>query len=585
MLQEVDDNTIIVTRDLTNPGLPANGIPIEEGHIVSAEWANNETLIATVIGSRYVHFAKLGYGRNNERRKLYEAIIPKLIKLDWEGASSAEIGEWEGVLDTLDDDPEHILLVKNGRVNKLNINTLEEEKFIDGPLRSHDDFRLDKNKQVRYVTSESSLIWAKNIGSKGYYKRNDRAPWEKIYDFNIRLGAGKRYDEAFENRLHFAGFSDQENIIYILSYDENGRRALFTYDIDSKQKIEKIYGHDTYDLSYVVFEDDGSLGAYYYNGEKTEMVPVSQRYQRLDRLFKAKFPDVNVSIISKSKDNNKTIFMTYSPTEPGAYYLLDFNSNTMVMLGYVYQNLDAEKLSPTLAINYKARDGLTIPAFLTTPSGKPKENLPTIIIPNEYLTERINWRFNYIVQYLVAKGYAVLQINYRGTDGYGKEFENSGSFELGGKILEDINDSAKWIVDKGIADKDKVCILGKEYSGYAALQTNVIDDSIYKCAIAIDPLINFKKFVRGIDSNFIEKRGVDYETMSPYHRADEIKSPLLLIWEQLVFRRDAFEQENFIKKVRKNGIEVESYTVEDLNVNNRARVLLKISEFLEEQFR
>ncbi|MBL4612568.1 MAG: S9 family peptidase, partial [Emcibacter sp.] len=224
----------------------------------------------------------------------------------------------------------------------------------------------------------------------------------------------------------------------------------------------------------------GNIRSYRYLDDVYHRVHNDKLWQQLSKMLQRIFPDQQAYVASYSKDKKKFIIHVSSPTNPGDYYFLNMNSKKMDWFSEVYPGLDDEKLSPVISMSYKARDGLDIPAYLTLPVGvKEQKNMLTIIMPHGGPFARDSYGFDYWAQFLATRGYAVLQMNYRGSTGYGEGYEALGHNEWGGKMLDDINDGAHWMIEQGYADPKRICIVGGSYGGYAALQTLIKEPGLY----------------------------------------------------------------------------------------------------------
>ena len=498
MYRRVDEQGMFITRSLVDLEAPLNAVPINRSWSGQVHWANDDTIILNIGGWK---------------------------KMDWEGN---ELIDLKGrLINNIPDDPDHILMKYNDRINKVNIHTLEEEFQYLGPISGH-TFYADKNNIVRFAVNNARPILSNRKGTMGYYKHSFESDWQKIYEEVAKLGTGRKEEGFGKDLLQFASFTDDPNVIYVYLLDENEKISLYTYDVENRTRIDKIISHEKYDITRVDFDENYNLEVYYFDGEYPQRIWLSEFGKRIQKIFDKNFPDSYVFVDSYSTDKNKMILRVVSPHDPGTFYLLDLKNSALEMVGYKYEKLDTTKLSDVTPVIYKARDGLEIPGFLTIPAGSDGKNLPFIVVPHDGPIARDYWGFNSRIQFLASLGYGVLQMNYRGSTGYGFDFQYAGFHEWGRKILFDINDGAKWLVEQGIADPERICIFGQGYGGYAALQANVEDSSLYKCAIASEPIIDMEEFLDRVDTNYIENREIDVEDISPYHTYKNIKNPILL---------------------------------------------------------
>jgi dipeptidyl aminopeptidase/acylaminoacyl peptidase len=235
-------------------------------------------------------------------------------------------------------------------------------------------------------------------------------------------------------------------------------------------------------------------------------------------------------LVSYDQDDGPVRFFTWSRDERQARFLFAHRP--------ALENLPLAEMRP---VSYKARDGLTINAYLTMPRGVPARNLPAVIHPHGGPWDRDIWGFDSIAQWLANRGYVVLQPNFRGSAGYGKDFLNAGDREWGGKMQDDITDGTRWLIERGIVDAKRVCILGGSYGGYATLMGLVREPDLYACGVDIVGVANLVTWMNTIppywkpyehvlhqrvgnpatELNFLQSR-------SPVFHAGKIKAPLLI---------------------------------------------------------
>lgn len=196
------------------------------------------------------------------------------------------------------------------------------------------------------------------------------------------------------------------------------------------------------------------------------------------------FPDQIVSLASRSRDGRKLLYFVHSDRNSGEYYLYDDATKEASFFNATRLWLDPETMSPMQSHRYKARDGLEIDAVLTVPKGRQAKNLPMVVVPHGGPIGILDqWGFDQDAQYLASRGYAVLQVNFRGSGGRGYAFEKLGYGEWAGKMIDDITDGTRWAVQQGFADPKRLCIFGASYGGYAALMSAVREPDLYRCTV------------------------------------------------------------------------------------------------------
>lgn len=524
----------LLTRSISDDILGDTLIPNDEGIYNWAIWINNEQILSSIsVISKTT-------GRISKR---------KLVLTDWKGTNAFAPIEVENsknslanllrrlppvqdqIIDILRDDPDHILVQIDfsfdGKpaVYKLNVNT-GERQMLEDKQADVDFWMTDQSHQIRYA--------------EGYHQKDGNelrhvAKYRKTIDdnwitlFNIDMVANNR-------PFYFEGFTETPSIIYISTEDKNNKRALFTYDVDKQEIIEKIAGDPDYDIVDVNIGRDYQLEYYSYYREKPEFRFATDRGNHFASLTSSLFPGQTVTIESENKNRDKLIIKVTSPTMPPEYHLLNLESGEHKELVATYSDLDKSKLSEMLPVTYAARDGLEIPAYLTLPK-LGEGPYPTVVMPHGGPMARDGWGFDYWVQFLTSRGIAVLQPNYRGSTGYGEEYRLKGHHEWAGKMLDDIEDGTNWMVEQGYADPDNICIAGASYGGYAALQKVSMPNNPYKCAIAFAPTTDLEELLqemKGLETyqayeDYITSEDISLRDASPYYNINDINAPVLLM--------------------------------------------------------
>src|SRR5690606_29286644 len=208
--------------------------------------------------------------------------------------------------------------------------------------------------------------------------------------------------------------------------------------------------------------------------------------------IKKRLGDREINFQSSTSDEKKFIVVTSSDVDPGTVWLFDTKGKNLSTLYQVREKLDRAALAPMTPISYPSSDGLEIPAYLTLPKGVAAKNLPLVVFPHGGPWGRDSWGYMSYTQFLANRGYAVLNMNFRGSTGYGKKFLNAGNNEWGEKMQDDITWGVKYLVGKGIADPNRVGIWGGSYGGYATLAGDALRPGVYTTAVAMDAPSNRK---------------------------------------------------------------------------------------------
>ena len=368
-------------------------------------------------------------------------------------------------------------------------------------------------------------------------------PKGKWADRSARLG-----DDAPSFRI--LGFAADPNLAYVASNHETETDALYAYDVTADRFTERLFHDETSDVYDVVLASGSgeAIGVTYANedGEVRWLTEEGQENLPQDVLRRARrtFPDKNITLTGFNRDDTHAALYVDETNRPGAYYLFDIEERAMMALPPQYPALEDVALGEVVATAYEARDGLTIPAFVTLPPGlgglDEARGLPFVVLPHGGPNARDFAGFDWQAQFLASRGYGVLQMNFRGSDGYGEAFRAAGDRQWGQAMQDDITDGAGWLVEQGHADPARLAIMGNSYGGYAALMGAAKTPDLYRCAVAHAPVTDLPELIRDERAyvggtyrtrhigNLWRDRRMLAEN-SPARRADDIRVPVLLL--------------------------------------------------------
>lgn len=292
------------------------------------------------------------------------------------------------------------------------------------------------------------------------------------------------------------------------------------------------------DIDNVIrFGDGQKVIGYTYSAEKGETVYLDPEFKALSASLSIALPKSPIiEFEDASSDGNKLLIFAGSDSDPGRYYLFDRSKKSLEPLMIERPELEGRGLASVKPVTVTAPDGVTIPAYLTLPPGKSGKGLPAVILPHGGPSSRDQWGFDWLAQFLAARGYAVLQPEYRGSVGFGDAWLNDNGFKNWRTSIGDITASAKWLASQGIADPNRLAILGWSYGGYAALQSAAVEPALYKAVVAIAPVTDLqmaKDEARNFSNyDLVQKEigsGPHVVEGSPLRHAAEIRAPVLLI--------------------------------------------------------
>lgn len=368
-----------------------------------------------------------------------------------------------------------------------------------------------------------------------HYRANAKAQWEKVATFND--GEGRWFPLMFDG---------DNRTVYVAS--DIGRKtfAIYRYDTATQTMGELVYGDDTYDVTSVIFNEalNRVIGVG-YDGERPTTVWLEKTFQGYQRALDRAFPDTLIDIARASADNSRLLVRSFSDREPGKYYLFDTKKGTIELLAAVRPELKSEHLASMHPFSFKARDGLRLHGYLTLPAGLDPKNLPTIIHPHGGpYGPRDSWGYNPEVQLYANRGFAVLQLNFRGSGGYGDWFERAGHRKWGLEMQDDITDAVRWVIAQGIADPKRIVISGASYGGYATMAGLVYTPELYCAGINYVGVTDIMMLVDnpGLGSHAARngewwrrtrigdpyKDAERLKATSPVNFADQVRVPLLL---------------------------------------------------------
>ncbi|HMD74802.1 MAG TPA: alpha/beta fold hydrolase, partial [Steroidobacteraceae bacterium] len=293
--------------------------------------------------------------------------------------------------------------------------------------------------------------------------------------------------EVFSRENHFTPVAiSAEDANKAYAYGEyEGRDALWLIDLTDREDPTPVFVHPSVDVGAPILALDGRLLGVEYATDRPMIYYTDERAKArvasIERLYPGKF----TSIAGSTRDEKVLIFESYSDIEPSSFTVLDTTSSKASLLGKAYPNRDASTLAPMRSISYPARDGTRIPGYLSVPVGSADKQLPLVVMPHGGPIARDDWDYFFLREFLVSRGYAVLQMNFRGSSGYGSQWFYAAHQDWGGLTYDDIIDGTRWAIEQGIADPARVCIVGWSFGGYAALLGAQRNADLFRCSVDI----------------------------------------------------------------------------------------------------
>ncbi len=265
----------------------------------------------------------------------------------------------------------------------------------------------------------------------------------------------------------------------------DGRVALWRMDLAGSTPPQLEFAHPSVDVVSVSLGRDQQLLGVTYETDRPFFYATDPKIKQIIDRVKSAIPDAYIRVVDATHDQGLFVLRTISDIDPGTYYLFDSGKGNLRRIASGYPELDTKSLGRMQSINYTAQDGTSIPGYLTVPPGKAAQNLPLVVMPHGGPTARDSWDFDFLRAFLVSRGYAVLQMNFRGSSGYGDKWRAAAHQDWGGLPHSDVSDGAHWAIKQGIADPKRMCIVGWSYGGYVALLSAVRDADLYRCSVSI----------------------------------------------------------------------------------------------------
>ncbi|MFI5358057.1 MAG: alpha/beta hydrolase family protein, partial [Opitutales bacterium] len=366
--------------------------------------------------------------------------------------------------------------------------------------------------------------------------------------------------------------------LYVTTITPAGTWGVYAYDLQKQKLGDMLVGHDSFDILRNEITADGHsiermvfapkthelLGIQYVT-DVPKVVWFDPMLASVQEALDHGLPNKVNSIVEMSDDLKKLVVFSWSAKDPGAYYIFDLNKKQLKPLFATEPWIKPDQMAEVYPISYKSRDGLVIHGYLTVPAGKEPKNLPMVVFPHGGPFGRDSWGFNHDAQFLASRGYAVLQMNYRGSPGYGEELYEKGQRHIGRELQDDITDGTRWTIAQGIADPHRIAIMGWSFGGYSTLMGLIREPDLYRCGVDLAGVTDWRallKYDQTVSNNFgnettaemigdPDKDAADPADISPVNHMDRIRAPLLLVYskddktvpfEQARLLRDALDQ-------------------------------------------
>ena len=499
------------------------------------------------------------------------------------------------IIDNLYDFPDELIIGLNKRnpevfdPYRLNIVTGEMKMLAENPGNIQ-EWIVDHQGKLRAATAIVD-----GVNTQILYREKESDQFKPVLTTNFK--------ETMSPLL----FTFDNKNVYASSNLGRDKSAIVIFDIANGKELEVLYENKDYDVDDVTWSrKDKKLVAANFESFKQERYFFDEESKQIFEKIQKQAPDYIVNITSLTRNEDKFMIRTYSDRSLGSYYVYDRATEQMTKIVDIGPWLNENELAEMVPVEYMSRDSVKISGYLTLPNGYTLEtakDLPVVVNPHGGPWARDGWYFNPEVQFLANRGYAVLQMNFRGSTGYGRIFWEKSFKQWGLTMQDDVTDGTKWLIDQGIANPKAIAIYGGSYGGYATLQGIVKEPDLYAAAVDYVGVSNLFTFMNTIPPYWKPMLDMMYEMVgnpktdslqlaatSPALNADKIKTPLFVAQGKNDPRVNIAESDQIVEALKKRNITVE-YMVKDNeghgfhNEENRFDFYRAMEKFLGEQLK
>jgi len=492
-----------------------------------------------------------------------------IVAVDAATGKLRDLTPWEGVrasiVDDLPDEPGQVLISHNRRdrkafdVVRFDVRSGKETVVATNPGNVV-SWQPDHRGRVRLAVASDG------VNNTLLYRAQDGQPFKPLLSTDFRTSVTPQFFHADNRRF------------YAVSNRGRDKSALVLIDPAKADAEQVVYEHPRVDVDSASYSRVRKvLASATFQTENTERHVFDRTTAAVYTRLEEALPGMQITLQASTRDETRFIVAASNDRTQGARYLYDSRSDKLSKLGEVAPWLPEALMAVQKPVLYKARDGLEIPAYLTLPAGREAKNLACVVNPHGGPWVRDSWGFNPEVQFLANRGFCVLQMNYRGSTGYGRRFWEASFGQWGLKMQDDISDGVKWLVEQGIADPKRVAIYGASYGGYATLAGVTFTPDLYAAAVDYVGVSNLFTFMKTIPPYWEPFRQQMYEMVgnpesdkdrarltatSPVFHVDRIRTPLLVAQGARDPRVNKAESDQMVEALKKRGVEVQ-YLVKD----------------------
>ncbi len=417
--------------------------------------------------------------------------------------------------------------IRNGELKRVNVYSGTSASLNIGPIQGYTRFLVDSKGMPRYAVAVDEHWRARTFSRSG-----DDGEWTPLNAGDLR-----------ESRIIPFAISSDDKRVFVESDDGSDRLCIVEQEFGTATH-KRLSCDDAADVTDTVMSFDGKepIAAVYEGNPPWERLLDTDNLdrQRLHELQKV-FPNQLIVPVSHTDDGKKVVLHVYSDRNPGDYYLFDAAAMKADYMGSARSWIDPDQMSERRAIEFKARDGQSIHGIITLPKGHEPQNLPLVVYPHGGPFGTLDtWAWDADAQLLASRGYAVLQVNFRGSGGYGESFLNAGRQRWDSIMIDDITDGTQWAIKQGFAKPGRICIYGGSYGGYAAMMSAVREPDLYRCVIGYAGIYDLNRWKRDTDissngngrnfiAEFVSNTPERLKQASPITLIDKLKADVMIV--------------------------------------------------------
>ncbi len=594
MIQPYQGRTALVVYPMAG-GEPTLIEPGQRGRTENLEvsrhfWSGNDRIVVAVNWNDH-YVSRRSNFRLEQTRLLSVRPDGTDVQVLFETRQEQEynIARESAIIDDLEFDDDHILVELRDCGIAVCVATAHKVNIITG--RSLTMARGGPDTRYFITNSIGEVIGRQDIDD-GVYRIYTRDPGDVDW---TQIVSRPRFDNGRENTISPIAVVD--GLLYMRS-DHEGRDGIYRLPIEGGE-FERVYLHDSVDAGSLWVDDENDrIRRVTATVHQPEYIYFDEEYEARVNRYNRLVPGEYVAITAETDDETLRVLYAYGPNDLPIYYLMDDEAGTISELGQVYPQLSPSDLAHVSVITYTARDGMEISGYLALPPGRTIEDgpFPFVMYPHGGPNARDTIMFDDLRQFLATRGYAVFAPQFRGSRGFGNEFLQAGFEEWGGAMQNDLTDGTQYLIDQGIVDPGRMCIVGWSYSAYAAVMAGIDTPDLYNCAVGINGVYDLPRLLGDLTTNrawetlrfwraTMGSNNSELARVSPNRRADEIHIPILILASEEDPVAPYEESRRMIQSLRQANVPHESHIYEYGNHSldyrpNRVDAYNRVEQFL-----